>query len=106
MTRSAAKSLNKPLLVLGIDRKLVGLAFLLAVTVGANDGGSKLAAVALFSGAVCAGPAPHTQRPEHLPGAEPGVAAEKSLRPAQAGTVSGSGQRVRSERHGEAQTIP
>lgn len=50
MTRPAAKSLNKPLLVLGIDRKLVGLAFLLAVTVGANDGGSKIAAVALFLG--------------------------------------------------------
>jgi type IV secretory pathway TrbD component len=50
MTRPAAKSLNKPLLVLGIDRKLVGLAFLLAVTVGANDGGSKIAAVVLFLG--------------------------------------------------------
>jgi type IV secretory pathway TrbD component len=50
MTRPAAKSLNKPLLVLGIDRKLVGLAFLLAVTVGANDGGSKIAAVGLFLG--------------------------------------------------------
>lgn len=50
MTRPASKTLNKPLLVLGIDRKLVGLAFLLAVCVGANDGGSKIAAVALFLG--------------------------------------------------------
>lgn len=50
MTRPASKSLNKPLLVLGIDRKLVGLAFLLAVSVGANDGGSKIAAVVLFLG--------------------------------------------------------
>lgn len=50
MTRPASKSINKPLLVLGIDRKLVGLAFLLAVTVGANDGGSKIAAVVLFLG--------------------------------------------------------
>jgi type IV secretory pathway TrbD component len=53
MTRSAAKALNKPLLIVGIDRKLAGLAFLLSVIVGANDGGSKIAAVILFV-ALCA----------------------------------------------------
>jgi type IV secretory pathway TrbD component len=53
MTRPAAKALNKPLLIVGIDRKLAGLAFLLAVIVGANDGGSKIAAVVFFV-ALCA----------------------------------------------------
>ena len=53
MIRPAAKALNKPLLIVGIDRKLAGLAFLLSVTVGANDGGSKIAAVVLFV-ALCA----------------------------------------------------
>lgn len=48
MTRPTAKALNKPLLIVGLDRKLAGLAFLLAVIVGANDGGSKFAAVVLF----------------------------------------------------------
>ncbi|HJY05155.1 MAG TPA: VirB3 family type IV secretion system protein [Bryobacteraceae bacterium] len=48
MTRSSAKALNKPLLIVGLDRKLAGLAFLLSVIVGANDGGSKIAAVVLF----------------------------------------------------------
>jgi type IV secretory pathway TrbD component len=48
MTRPAAKALNKPLLIVGIDRKLAGLAFIFAVIVGANDGGSKIAAVVLF----------------------------------------------------------
>jgi type IV secretory pathway TrbD component len=52
MTRPAAKALNKPLLIVGIDRKLAGLAFLFAVMVGANDG-SKIAALALFLG-MCA----------------------------------------------------
>lgn len=47
MTRPAAKALNKPLLIVGIDRRLAGLAFLLSVIVGANDG-SKIAAVVLF----------------------------------------------------------
>ena len=50
MTRPAAKALNKPLLIVGIDRKLVGLAFILSVIVGANDGGSKIAALLLFVG--------------------------------------------------------
>jgi type IV secretory pathway TrbD component len=44
---------NKPLLIVGLDRKLAGLAFLLSVIVGANDGGSKIAAVVLFV-ALCA----------------------------------------------------
>jgi type IV secretory pathway TrbD component len=48
MNRPAAKALNKPLLIAGIDRKLAGLAFILSVIVGANDGGSKIAAVVLF----------------------------------------------------------
>jgi type IV secretory pathway TrbD component len=48
MTRPAAKALNKPLLIVGIDRKLAGLAFIFSVIVGANDGGSKIAAVTLF----------------------------------------------------------
>ena len=53
MTRSSAKALNKPLLIVGLNRKLAGLAFLLSVIVGANDGGSKIAAVVLFV-ALCA----------------------------------------------------
>jgi type IV secretory pathway TrbD component len=53
MIRPAAKALNKPLLIVGIDRKLAGLAFLLSVMVGANNGGSKIAAVVLFV-ALCA----------------------------------------------------
>ncbi|MGH9621527.1 MAG: VirB3 family type IV secretion system protein [Bryobacteraceae bacterium] len=53
MTRLAAKALNKPLLIVGIDRRLAGLAFLLSVLVGANDGGSKIAALVLFV-ALCA----------------------------------------------------
>ena len=53
MIRPAAKALNKPLLIVGIDRKLAGLAFLLSVIVGANDGGSKIAAIVLFV-ALCA----------------------------------------------------
>jgi type IV secretory pathway TrbD component len=51
MTRPAARALNKPLLIVGIDRKLAGLAFLLAVIVGAN--GSKIVAGILFL-ALCA----------------------------------------------------
>ena len=47
--RVGARALNKPLLILGIDRRLAGLAFLLAVIVGANDGFiSKLSALLLF----------------------------------------------------------
>ncbi|HEX7361913.1 MAG TPA: VirB3 family type IV secretion system protein [Bryobacteraceae bacterium] len=53
MSRPAAKALNKPLLIVGIDRRLAGLAFLLSVIVGANDGGSKIAALILFA-ALCA----------------------------------------------------
>jgi type IV secretory pathway TrbD component len=53
MTRPTAKALNKPLLIVGLDRKLAGLAFLLSVIVGANDGGSKIAAIVLFI-ALCA----------------------------------------------------
>ncbi len=48
MTRPAAKALNKPLLIVGVDRKLVGLAFLFSVILAANDGGSKIVAVVLF----------------------------------------------------------
>lgn len=48
MTRPTAKALNKPLLIVGLDRKLAGLTFLLSVIVGANDGGSKIAAAVLF----------------------------------------------------------
>lgn len=50
MTRLGSKALNKPLLIVGIDRRLAGLAFIFAVIVGANDGGSKIAAVVLFVG--------------------------------------------------------
>ena len=46
MIRPAARALNKPLLIVGIDRKLAGLAFLSAVIVGAN--GSKIVAGLLF----------------------------------------------------------
>jgi hypothetical protein len=45
MTRPATKALNKPLLIVGLDSKRAGLAFLLSVIVGANDGRSKIAAV-------------------------------------------------------------
>jgi len=51
VTRPAARALNKPMLIVGIDRKLAGLAFLLAVIVGAN--GSKIMAGILFL-ALCA----------------------------------------------------
>lgn len=50
MTRPGAKALNKPLLILGVDRKLAGLAFIFSVIIGANDGGSKIAAIVLFVG--------------------------------------------------------
>jgi type IV secretory pathway TrbD component len=47
--RPGARALNKPLLIVGIDRKLAGLAFLLSVVIGANDGFlPKLSAFALF----------------------------------------------------------
>jgi type IV secretory pathway TrbD component len=46
--RPAAKALNKPLLIVGLDRKLAGLAFIFSVIIGANDGGSKIAALLLF----------------------------------------------------------
>ena len=47
--RLGARALNKPLLILGIDRRLAGLAFLLCVIVGANDGFvPKLSALSLF----------------------------------------------------------
>jgi type IV secretory pathway TrbD component len=47
--RTGARALNKPLLILGIDRRLAGLAFLVSVIVGANDGFvPKLSALALF----------------------------------------------------------
>ena len=36
MTRPGAKALNKPLLIVGIDRRLAGLAFIFAVIVGAK----------------------------------------------------------------------
>ena len=38
VSRPGARALNKPLLIIGIDRKLAGLTFLLSVIVGANDG--------------------------------------------------------------------
>jgi len=37
MARPAAKSLNKPLVIAGVDRKLAGLCFLIAVVVGASS---------------------------------------------------------------------
>lgn len=46
ITRPAPRALNKPMLILGIDRKLAGLSFILSVIVAAN--GSKVAAVILF----------------------------------------------------------
>ncbi|HEX3684983.1 MAG TPA: VirB3 family type IV secretion system protein [Bryobacteraceae bacterium] len=47
--KPGARALNKPLLIIGIDRKLAGLAFLLSVIVGANDGFlPKFSALALF----------------------------------------------------------
>ncbi len=46
MTRLAARALNKPLLIVGIDRKLAGLAFILSAVVGAN--GSRIAGAVLF----------------------------------------------------------
>jgi len=46
MIRLGARALNKPLLIVGLDRKPAGLAFLLCVIIGAN--GSKTAAAALF----------------------------------------------------------
>jgi type IV secretory pathway TrbD component len=51
MITPAARALNKPMLIVGIDRKLAGLAFLLAVIVGAN--GSRIVAGILFL-ALCA----------------------------------------------------
>ena len=51
MTRLAARALNKPLLIVGIDRKLAGLAFILSVVVGAN--GSRIVGAVLFL-ALCA----------------------------------------------------
>ena len=48
MIRPAGKALNKPLLIVGLDRKLAGLAFIFSVIIGANDGGSKIAALLLF----------------------------------------------------------
>jgi type IV secretory pathway TrbD component len=51
MTRLAARALNKPLLIVGIDRKLAGLAFILSVVIGAN--GSRIAGAVLFL-ALCA----------------------------------------------------
>ncbi len=44
--KPAARALNKPMLIVGIDRRLLGLSFILAVIVGAN--GSRIAAVVLF----------------------------------------------------------
>lgn len=48
MPRPATKALNKPLLIVGVDRKLAGLTFIFAVIMGANDGGSKIVAAVLF----------------------------------------------------------
>jgi type IV secretory pathway TrbD component len=46
MTRPAARALNKPLLIVGIDRRLAGLALIFGVIVGAN--GSRIAGLILF----------------------------------------------------------
>lgn len=47
--RTGARALNKPLLIVGIDRKLAGLTFLVSVIVGANDGFvPKICAFTLF----------------------------------------------------------
>jgi type IV secretory pathway TrbD component len=51
MARLAARALNKPLLIVGIDRKLAGLAFILSVIVGAN--GSRIVGIVLIL-ALCA----------------------------------------------------
>jgi len=50
MTRLAAKSLNKPLVIAGVDRRLAGLCFLIAVIVGASSDAmtAKLIAGVLF----------------------------------------------------------
>lgn len=49
VSRPGARALNKPLLIIGIDRKLAGLTFLLSVIVGANDGFlPKISAFTLF----------------------------------------------------------
>jgi type IV secretory pathway VirB3-like protein len=53
MPRPASKALNKPLLIVGVDKKLAGLAFIFAVIIGANDGGSKIVAILVFV-ALCA----------------------------------------------------
>lgn len=55
MPRPASKALNKPLLIVGVDKKLPGLAFVFAVIVGANDGGSKIVAVVVFVATCAAG---------------------------------------------------
>lgn len=49
ISRPGAHALNKPLLIVGVDRKLAGLDFLIAVIVGANDGFlPKISAFVLF----------------------------------------------------------
>jgi type IV secretory pathway TrbD component len=49
ISRPGARALNKPLLIVGVDRKLAGLDFLIAVIVGANDGFlPKISAFLLF----------------------------------------------------------
>jgi hypothetical protein len=45
MTRPGAEALNKPLFVIGLDREPAGLPFVFSVIIGANGGGSKIAAV-------------------------------------------------------------
>jgi type IV secretory pathway TrbD component len=44
--RSAARALNRPRLIFGIDQKLLGLSLIFAVVVAAN--GSKIAGLVLF----------------------------------------------------------
>jgi type IV secretory pathway TrbD component len=49
IARPGARAVNKPLLIVGVDRKLAGLDFLIAVIVGANDGFlPKISAFVLF----------------------------------------------------------
>lgn len=55
-TRKGSRSLNKPLLLCGLDRKLAGMAMIMAVIVGQNDGWTaKLSALALFISLCAAG---------------------------------------------------
>ena len=79
--RAGARALNKPLLIIGIDRKLAGLNFLIAVIVGANDGLSQEFGLRAIHRALGNRPAAHTHGLEHFPGDEPGAATEGAVQP-------------------------